>query len=90
MVYGIFGKTQPYRMGKLITTQLQHMIRVMIQIFLTGDCTEFEKLQPLAPSECTIIVDLDASGNVLVLGENVAEVVPDAPSAGYHSPQYSG
>lgn len=54
--------------------------------FFDRGLTEFEKLQPLAPSECTIIVDLDASGNVLVLGENVAEVVPDAPSAGYIPP----
>jgi len=54
--------------------------------FYDRGLSEYENLQPLAPSECTIIVDLDASGNVISLGENVVEVVPDAPVAGYIPP----
>ena len=48
--------------------------------------SESENLLPIAPSECSIIVDLDRKGNVTNLSENAGTVVPSAPSAGYIPP----
>ncbi len=43
-------------------------------------------LLPIAPSECSIIVDLDRKGNVINMSKNAGTVVPNAPSAGYIPP----
>ncbi|MFH1196201.1 MAG: hypothetical protein V1720_10835 [bacterium] len=41
----------------------------------------------IGPSECTIFVNVDQSGNI-TLGENVVTVTPQAPSLGYESPEF--
>ena len=45
--------------------------------------SERENLQPIAPSECSIILDLDLKGNVVQLSENAGVAVPNAVAAGY-------
>ena len=40
-------------------------------------------LAPVAPSECSKIIQTDLVGNVINIGRNCAVVVPNAPSAGY-------
>ncbi len=54
--------------------------------FFERGLSEFKDLQPLQPSESPTIIDIDAGGNVLGAGENVAVVTPNAPSAGYVPP----
>ncbi|MEE9162124.1 MAG: hypothetical protein V3U35_04045, partial [Candidatus Neomarinimicrobiota bacterium] len=54
--------------------------------FFERNLTDKEGLQPLSPTESIYVVDLDASGEVLALGPNVATVVPNAPAAGYVPP----
>jgi hypothetical protein len=51
--------------------------------------SEQENLLPIAPSECSIIVDLDRKGNVTNLSENAGKVVTNAPVAGYMGPNTS-
>jgi len=41
---------------------------------------------PIAPSECSIIVDLDRKGNVTKMSENAGFAIPTAPAAGYIPP----
>jgi hypothetical protein len=45
-----------------------------------------ENLQPIAPSECSVTLDLDYKGNVVSLSENAAIVVPNSPAIGYVPP----
>ena len=51
--------------------------------FFSRDLTAKDGLLPVAPTESIYVVDLDASGEVLALGPNVASVVPNSPAAGY-------
>jgi len=48
--------------------------------------SESDNLLPIAPSECSIIVDLDRKGIVTNLSENAGISVPSAPAAGYIPP----
>ena len=48
--------------------------------------SEQENLLPIAPSECSIIVDLDRKGNVTNMSENAGMAVPNASVAGYMGP----
>ena len=48
--------------------------------------SEAEHLLPIAPSECSIIVDLDRKGHVVNLSENAGIALPTAPAAGYIPP----
>ena len=48
--------------------------------------SEQDNLLPIAPSECSIIVDLDRKGNVTNVSKNAGTVVPNAPVAGYMGP----
>ena len=48
--------------------------------------SEQENLLPIAPSECSIIVDLDRKGNVTNMSENAGMAVPNAAVAGYMGP----
>ena len=48
--------------------------------------SEAENLLPIAPSECSIIVDLDRKGYVVNLSENAGIALPTAPVAGYIPP----
>ncbi|HIA80416.1 MAG TPA: hypothetical protein EYO07_09735 [Candidatus Marinimicrobia bacterium] len=43
-------------------------------------------LLEIAPSECSITMDLDFKGNVINVSRNAAIVTPNAPSAGYVPP----
>ena len=45
-----------------------------------------ENLQPIAPSECSVTLDLDYKGNVTSLSENAAIVVPNSEALGYLPP----
>ena len=45
-----------------------------------------ENLQPIAPAECSITLDLDYKGNVISLSKNAAIVVPNATALGYVPP----
>ncbi|MCK4577595.1 MAG: hypothetical protein KAU50_02320 [Candidatus Marinimicrobia bacterium] len=54
--------------------------------FFERGLSEYEDLQPLQPSECPTIIDIDAGGNVLGAGSNVAVVTPNAPAAGLEWP----
>ncbi|MFL2983011.1 MAG: hypothetical protein ACJZ12_01300 [Candidatus Neomarinimicrobiota bacterium] len=45
-----------------------------------------ENLQPIAPSECSVTLDLDYKGNVTSLSENAAIVVPNSEALGYVPP----
>ena len=48
--------------------------------------SERDNLQPIAPSECSITLDLDYKGNVINLSENAAIVIPNATALGYVPP----
>ena len=48
--------------------------------------SDAENLLPIAPSECSIIVDLDRKGHVIKLSENAGIALPTAPAAGYILP----
>ena len=48
--------------------------------------SEQDNLLPIAPSECSIIVDLDRKGNVINMSENAGMAVPNATVAGYMGP----
>jgi len=56
-----------------------------IDFFENGYSTS-ENLIPIAPSECSITLDLDYKGNVVSLSENAAIVVPNSPALGYTPP----
>jgi len=43
----------------------------------------------ITPSECNINISLNPDGTVKTIGRNVAQVTPEAPSAGYVSPTLS-
>ena len=45
-----------------------------------------ENLLPIAPSECSIILDLDLKGNVVRLSQNAGVAIPNATVAGYVPP----
>ena len=45
-----------------------------------------ENLQPIAPSECSIVLDLDLKGNVVRLSQNAGVAIPNATVAGYVPP----
>ena len=45
-----------------------------------------ENLQPIAPSECSIVLDLDLKGNVVQLSQNAGVALPNATVAGYVPP----
>ena len=45
-----------------------------------------ENLQPIAPSECSIVLDLDLKGNVVQLSQNAGVALPNATAAGYVPP----
>ena len=47
---------------------------------------ERENLQEIAPSECSIIMDLDYKGNVVNVSENAAIVTPNVTAIGYVPP----
>ena len=48
--------------------------------------SESDNLLPIAPSECSIIVDLDRKGRVINLSENAGIALPTATAAGYIPP----
>jgi hypothetical protein len=48
--------------------------------------SERENLQPIAPSECSIVLDLDLKGNVVRLSQNAGVALPNATVAGYVPP----
>ena len=54
--------------------------------FFENGFSETENLQPIAPSECSITLDLDYKGNVVNLSENAAIVVPNSQALGYIPP----
>ena len=54
--------------------------------FFENGFSESENLQPIAPSECSVTLDLDYKGNVVNLSENAAIVVPNSQAAGYVPP----
>ena len=43
-------------------------------------------LEPISPTECSKIVEVDLVGNVTFLGRNVATVTPTGPAGGVESP----
>ena len=54
--------------------------------FFENGYSQSENLIPIAPSECSITLDLDYKGNVVSLSENAAIVVPNSPALGYTPP----
>ena len=48
--------------------------------------SERENLQPIAPSECSVVLDLDLKGNVVQLSQNAGVALPNATVAGYIPP----
>ncbi len=54
--------------------------------FFDNGYSPSENLQPIAPSECSVTLDLDYKGNVVSLSENAAIVLPNSESAGYIPP----
>jgi len=48
--------------------------------------SESENLQAIAPSECSVTMDLDFKGNVVSMSENAGVSLPNAPAAGYIPP----
>jgi len=54
--------------------------------FFENEISPSENLQPIAPSECSITLDLDYKGNVVSLSENAAIVVPNSEALGYVPP----
>ena len=58
--------------------------------FFENGYTESENLQPIAPSECSVTLDLDYKGNVVSLSENAAIVLPRGEALGYVPPNTVG
>ena len=56
-----------------------------LDFFETG-YSPSENLQPIAPSECSVTLDLDYKGNVVNLSENAAIVIPNSEALGYIPP----
>ena len=54
--------------------------------FFENGFTPNDNLQPIAPSECSVTLDLDYKGNVVSLSENAAVVLPNPTSLGYIPP----
>ena len=54
--------------------------------FFENGFTPNDNLQPIAPSECSVTLDLDYKGNVVRLSENAAVVTPNPPALGYVPP----
>ena len=54
--------------------------------FFENGFTPNDNLQPIAPSECSVTLDLDYKGNVVSLSENAAVVLPNPASLGYIPP----
>ena len=54
--------------------------------FFENGYTPNDNLQPIAPSECSVTLDLDYKGNVVSLSENAAVVVPNPRALGYIPP----
>ena len=54
--------------------------------FFENGFTPDDNLQPIAPSECSVTLDLDYKGNVVRLSENAAVVTPNPPALGYVPP----
>jgi len=54
--------------------------------FFESGFTPSENLQPIAPSECSVTLDLDYKGNVVSLSENAAIVIPNSEALGYVPP----
>ena len=54
--------------------------------FFDKGISERENLQEIAPSECSITMDLDYKGNVVNVSRNAAIVVTNATAAGYVPP----
>ena len=54
--------------------------------FFENGYSPSENLIPIAPSECSVTLDLDYKGNVVSLSENAAIVVPNSPALGYTPP----
>jgi len=54
--------------------------------FFENGYSPSENLQPIAPSECSVTLDLDYKGNVVNLSENAAIVVPNSEALGYTPP----
>ena len=54
--------------------------------FFDKGITDRENLQEIAPSECSITMDLDYKGNVVNVSTNAAIVVPNPTAAGYIPP----
>ena len=48
--------------------------------------SERENLLPIAPSECSVVLDLDLKGNVVRLSQNAGVALPNATVAGYVPP----
>ena len=48
--------------------------------------SERENLQPIAPSECSVVLDLDLKGNIVQLSQNAGVALPNATVAGYIPP----
>ena len=57
--------------------------------FFENGFSENENLIPIAPSECSITLDLDYKGNVVNLSENAAIVVPNSEAIGYIPANYT-
>ena len=51
--------------------------------FYEDGYTTLDNLQPIAPSECSVTLDLDYKGNIVSLSENAAIVTPTANASGY-------
>ena len=56
-----------------------------LDFFENGFVTQ-ENLKPIAPSECSVTLDLDYKGNVVSLSENAAIVLPNSEALGYVPP----
>ena len=54
--------------------------------FFENGFSEGENLQPIAPSECSVTLDLDYKGNVVNLSQNAAIVLPNPVALGYVPP----
>ncbi len=54
--------------------------------FYDRGLTQIENLQPVAPSECSKTIQTNLVGDVVSVSQNCANVVPNAPSAGYIDP----
>ncbi len=53
--------------------------------FYKRGISDIEDLQPISPTECTSIIDVDLTGNVTFIDDNCAKVTPNAPSAGFRN-----